>query len=358
MGNVSGNGNYNPNTVVSIAAIANAGYYFGQWNDGNTQNPRSITLTQNVNYTATFAAVVPLTYQVTVSANDPVMGNVSGNGNYNPNTVVSIAAIANAGYYFVQWNDGNTQNPRSITLTQDANFTATFAVLPQNTYQVSMSSNNAGMGSVAGSGEYAKNSVVTIGAIATTGHSFVQWSDGNTANPRTFVLTKDTAFTAIFAVSQNTYRASISSDNASMGNVAGSGDYAKNSMVTIGAIAHQGYRFVQWNDGNTQNPRTFTLTSDTTFTAIFEAKTGVMDAAAETSSINVYPNPATDNITVVLPENIHQAVFTIYDTQGKMLLQQNIGNQETVSVSNLAAGIYIYHVRTEKESYQGKIVLR
>jgi hypothetical protein len=44
--------------------------------------------------------------------------------------------------------------------------------------------------------------------------------------------------------------------------------------------------------------------------------------------------------------------------QGRVLIQQNIGNQETVSVSNLAAGIYIYSIGTEKENYQGKTVIK
>ncbi len=40
----------------------------------------------------------------------------------------SILAIPNYGYHFVQWSDGNTDNPRSITLIQDTTFTAEFAI--------------------------------------------------------------------------------------------------------------------------------------------------------------------------------------------------------------------------------------
>jgi hypothetical protein len=42
------------------------------------------------------------------------------------------------------------------------------------------------------------------------------------------------------------------------------------STVVITATANYGYHFTQWNDGNTQNPRTITLTQDTTFTALFD----------------------------------------------------------------------------------------
>ena len=40
----------------------------------------------------------------------------------------------------------------------------------------------------------------TITAVANKGYHFVKWSDGVTANPRTFTLTQDTAFTAEFAL--------------------------------------------------------------------------------------------------------------------------------------------------------------
>jgi hypothetical protein len=76
-----------------------------------------------------------------------------------------------------------------------------------------------------------------------------------------------------------------------------------------------------------------------------------------TSSITIYPNPTRDNIHITLPENVHQAVFSLYDMQGKILLQQEISNQDAVQVSHLAAGIYIYNVTTEKQNYRGEFVI-
>ena len=42
------------------------------------------------------------------------------------------------------------------------------------------------------------------------------------------------------------------------------------SSATLTATANACYEFVSWNDGNTDNPREFTLTKDTVFTALFE----------------------------------------------------------------------------------------
>lgn len=65
-------------------------------------------------------------YTITANANDATMGTVTGGGKYAVNTEVTLTATANAGYEFVKWNDGNTSNPRTIVVTEDATYTAEF----------------------------------------------------------------------------------------------------------------------------------------------------------------------------------------------------------------------------------------
>jgi hypothetical protein len=115
------------NDQAVIEATPNAGYRFVQWNDGITHNPRTITVTQDTAFVAEFALII--TYQVTVTANDNTMGSVSGAGGYPQDSVVTIGAVPNAGYQFVQWNDGITTNPRTITVTQDTAFVAEFEAI-------------------------------------------------------------------------------------------------------------------------------------------------------------------------------------------------------------------------------------
>ncbi|MDR0368055.1 MAG: T9SS type A sorting domain-containing protein, partial [Bacteroidales bacterium] len=100
---------------------------------------------------------------------------------------------------------------------------------------------------------------------------------------------------------------------------------------------------------------TITVTQDITYTATFEDEVGITEL--ETSAVAVYPNPATDNIIISLRENITEAVFTLYDMQGRVLIRRNITNEEVISVNEFAAGIYIYNVSAAKEHYQGKIVI-
>ena len=69
-------------------------------------------------------------YTITVKSNNLEWGRVTGSGTYNDGAVVTIAAIPEAGYFFISWNDGVTTNPREITVTGDAEYIAMFSDTP------------------------------------------------------------------------------------------------------------------------------------------------------------------------------------------------------------------------------------
>ena len=117
---------FKPNDTVIIVASPAYGYHFIQWNDGVTTNPRTFILTQDTTFTAEFAANPRISYIY-----DSSIGSVSGP--YMTETghaadSISFVATPNYGYHFVQWNDGNKDNPRTIWLSQDTTFTAEFAI--------------------------------------------------------------------------------------------------------------------------------------------------------------------------------------------------------------------------------------
>ncbi|MEE0947855.1 MAG: leucine-rich repeat protein, partial [Bacteroidales bacterium] len=253
-------------STVILTATANTGYHFEGWSDGETANPRTLVMTEDTEITAIFGEEEIVTYNVTASVNNEVMGSVEGSGIYVENTTATLTAVANYGYHFVAWSDGETANPRTITVTSDVNLTANFAI---NTYELVTNVNNQSMGSVTGAGEYDYLSQVTVTAMANVGHHFVAWADGNTNNPRTITLTKDTVVTANFEI--NSYLVTVNSQNETMGNVNGSGEYNYGATATITATANDCYEFVSWNDGNTDNPRTIIIEENITLTANFEA---------------------------------------------------------------------------------------
>jgi hypothetical protein len=268
------------------------------------------------------------------------------------NDTAIIVAIPNYGYFFTQWNDGNTDSLRSVVITQDTTFEAEFELMM---FQITVLSEDTTMGTVSGSGEYGANSIISATAIPKENYYFIRWNDGNRANPRTIVVMKDSTFTATFSTfKEGMFYVSVFPNNPSTGEVSGSGYYDRNTHATIGATAYHGYRFVCWSDGNAENPRVITVTQDIIFVASFEKINAIK--GVETKYATIYPNPATDNISIILPENIDRAVFTLYDMQGETLICQEVNNQETLPVNNLAVGIYIYNIRTRKESYQGKLI--
>lgn len=261
MGSAYGSGTYNFNTTATLTAVAEYGYHFTQWSDGVTDNPRTVTVQNSATYTAQFEIN---SYIITVQSSNPAIGTTSGGGSYNYLTPVNITANSNAGYHFTQWSDGNTDNPRLISVTQNATYVAQFAI---NSYAVGVVSGNTSMGSVSGSGTYNHNATATLTATAFYGYHFVQWSDGNTDNPRSVVVTDSAQYTAEFTF--NSYLVIGNSSNVTLGSVTGGGSYNYLSQVALTAVPVPHYHFTMWNDSIEDNPRTITVTRDTTLTAHF-----------------------------------------------------------------------------------------
>jgi len=263
-GTVTGAGEYEEGTEVTLVATPAEGYYFVRWNDGNTNATRTITMPDhNTTYTAGFG------YNLVVESEDTNKGTVTGGGLHCPGESENISATPAEGYKFVQWNDGNTDNPRHVW-ADNLTFTAYFAEVEY--YTLDVSANFPAMGTVTGGGSYEEGSTVTVTATAEEGYHFVQWDDENTDNPRSVTMNDNVIMEAEFAadVVVPTHVLSLESNYTVMGSVSGDGEYAEDSSVEISATANQGYVFVRWQDGNTSNPRTITMPhDDVTYTASF-----------------------------------------------------------------------------------------
>ena len=177
---------------ITFNATPNYGYHFVQWSDGNTENPRTIWLSQDTTFTAEFAKN---TYTITTKSSNPQWGTTAGDNSALYLDEVKISAIPNYGYHFVRWNDNNRSNPRTVSVTEDKTFIATFA---KNIYGVNKQCNGE-QGSIIGVSQAEYLDYVTLTAVPNYGYHFTQWSDGLKDNPRTIVLTQDTTFTAEFA---------------------------------------------------------------------------------------------------------------------------------------------------------------
>ena len=69
------------------------------------------------------------------------------------------------------------------------------------------------------------------------------------------------------------------SDNEDHGSVLGGGSYLEGQEAQLTAIPSQGFLFHRWDNGETQNPYTLVVESDTTIVALFLPTEGIDDDA-------------------------------------------------------------------------------
>ena len=128
-GVVEGGGVYDKLTYVTLQATANENYRFAQWNDGNTENPRTIRVMSDSSFTAIFDTA----FNVNVSVEPAGSGNVLGGGSYAMGSEATLRVGTGANYYFIKWDDGNRDNPRTITVMSDTTLVAILDTVPPST---------------------------------------------------------------------------------------------------------------------------------------------------------------------------------------------------------------------------------
>ena len=175
---------------------------------------------------------------------------------YLDSTYQTISAVPSRGFRFSHWNDSVTDNPRTIFVTQDTQFTAYFA--PLSEYDVAVRSSDEAMGYV----EMGTYRVPQPGDVIHDGEEIY------------YVYTRR-----------------------------GDSVYYEGDTSKFRAVANEGNRFVCWNDSVTDNPRIVVVTQDTVFTAVFEAvadtggqQQGIGGAAMSGGQFRLVPNPATEEV--------------------------------------------------------------
>lgn len=168
-----------------------------------------------------------------------------------PTAVVS--ATANAGFVFDRWSDNNTNNPRSITVTSDTVIVAYFASLSPRTDTVIV-----------------HDTIVVNNYIHDTTLVTLYIHDSTIVT--NYVVVYDTITLdapGYDSVQRTMHQITVTSNNDMLGVGVGSGSFLGEATYQIVALPADGY-FLRWRDGSTDNPRTVTVNSDTTFVALFD----------------------------------------------------------------------------------------
>lgn len=263
-GTATGSGSYTYNTSATIGATPAAGWNFVRWSDGNTENPRTFNVENDVDVTAEYEQIV---YHLVLNA---VNGTITDEAtieatDYHYGDVVTLTAV-NADpltYRWAGWSHGGAQS-QSYTVTDNATLTATFTAMDR--YNVNVSVNDPVRGTATkDADDYTSVMTAVVRATANYGYRFDHWTgvpDGNmNDNPIHIVMeAHDTTLQAVFV--PQVYTVSTAVNHAGMGTLTGGGAFDYQSVVTLTATPMPGYRVDSWSTGTSRELTQTSVTVD------------------------------------------------------------------------------------------------
>ena len=269
---------------TSVTAVPNTGYQFVNWSDGSIANPRTDTnVTADITVTANFELTPPDCYALTLTHTgmgtnpeaSPTNSVGCAVGTYIAGANITLSgAVPATGWQIVSWT--GTTNNSSTAATNTVNMPAAAHTAGVNytqiTYTLTYIAGTGGTltGETTQTVNYGANGT-SVTAVPNTGYSFVDWSDGSTANPRTDTnVTANITVTANFAINTYTLTYTAGTGGTLTGDTTQTVNYG-GSGTSVTAVPNTGYHFVDWSDGSIANPRTdINVTADITVTANFD----------------------------------------------------------------------------------------
>lgn len=398
-GTAQGGGVYESGTTATLTATPDTGYKFKQWSDGSTANPRTVTVTTNATYTAEFEK---LTYTVTFRDTDGT--SIYSNQFEYGERLQSLPTLIREGYTFAGWIPCAPVTKMDDTVLDSYQYIGDTAYALHQRYKyadnlslhidvymsdwtdivnrqiisctegggwgLGYNANTVGHGSEIHTGNYSgidlgfgtagkfSNNTwysfdvifskgtfevyvdgVKKGSVNTPG-SAISYNSGNTifvgaeagsnsttpagnyfkgfisnvfiANQGTRLAVATTSTTVETDVDyypvwrkDTTHAISTSVSPSTGGTVTDGGVYENGTTIALTATPNTGYKFKQWSDGSTENPRTITVIANATYTAQFERLTYSITASAspiEGGIINgtgIYSHGDTTTLTAI-----------------------------------------------------------
>ena len=137
----------------------------------------------------------------------------------------------------------------------------------------------------------------------------------------------------------------VESNNIEMGTAEIVDASCEEGTAIIQAIPAENHRFVQWQDGNTENPRTVLLAENATFIATFELITGISKFTTTPYQVYIHHN------TLTIKHAEGQAI-AIFDMIGRCIFQTTATEESTFNLPT--AGMYVVRAG---ESFVRKVII-
>ncbi|MGM0392343.1 MAG: InlB B-repeat-containing protein [Bacteroidota bacterium] len=308
-GMLLGAGTFSKGSTVTVAAIPSEGYTFTSWTvDGTVVSNSSsyqFEMDGNIALVANFEEVVLGNFRINLSSSPIAGGTTNGSGQFTENSTVTVSALPNAGYVFVNWTEGetvaSTSSSYQFVLTENRTLVANYSKIPEDQFAVVLSASPSVGGSVNGSGSYNAETNVTVTATPNTGYAFVNWTangeEVSTNSSYTFELSANTTLVANFEV--RTYSLNVTAQNGTVAKNPNQQNYNSGVEVVLSATPATGYEFTSWSGDATgsANPLTVTMNSDKNITANFTLieSSFTLNVTAQNGTVSKTPNQQTYN---------------------------------------------------------------
>lgn len=297
-----------------------------------------------------------LRFDVVVEINLEEAGSVTGGGEYYYGQTAIVSAEANTGFEFLGWMEGalevSEEEEYSFVVTSDRNLLGMFAV---KTYTIMATAE--GNGGINPLGEVVVNhgddmefiivplpgnhieDVLVNGESMGTIESYIfenVTEDGHTIH-------------AVFAI--NIYDVSITAQGNGTVDPMGVIDVPHGESVIITSTPdpdhHVADILVNGESVGGHNEYILTnVTGDTDVHVVFEFSVGI-DELDQLTGINVYPNPATGQVTI--SGNTSLSEIRLYNMTGQLIRSVKTNDVEyTLNIGDLRSGMYLIRVVSEQ----------
>lgn len=275
-----------------------------------------------------------------------------------PESMISLLATAPDGQYFYKWNDGNSDNPRIVTVREASGLLPLFQPRSgKGDYAKIQLPNVVGAGvgvqvdvhSVEVGGKmpfkvvllpgYSQSEVkVTAnGKLLEEGLSMRAASKSHTLIYSLTNVEKEVKI-EIDGLKLDTYEVECLMPEGGRASVSPSGKVKYGSRVTFLATPDPGNIFVKWDDGNTLNPYPYAVNGDVSLQAVFMRRDmAVANENIHLSAIRMYVLSGR-----LYVETAEDTFLRVWELSGRMLLEKRI--PEGCSSHALPEGCYLIKV--------------
>lgn len=283
-GVASGYGTFEAGETATLFAEGGEGYLFKNWSDGNTENPRYITVNSNLTLTPEFVKASEVKCKIALTDVDEgvemvgPIGEVIGTGKFEEGVKVKLKAQPANGYEFSHWENNEEDSLRDIEVPEsDIECTAYFK--PKK-FSIEVIQYGEGQINKQDQVKYCHNTQINAIPDEKKGYHFSKWEIEEEDKSRTTdesnplilnSIKRDLTIYAYFG--KNSYSVTCRVIPEDGGIIAGEGQYTHGDPVRLTATPNTGYVFINWEiDGvnYTNSSLEFTVEKNFTVTANFK----------------------------------------------------------------------------------------